>query len=131
MAFWHALTVPANTLQSDPAKEFVLLVRGILSEIEIWFPPGCAGLVHCQVYDGPHQVFPREDGQSFVGDDWHILIKDALPIHGEPFGLTVLGWSPGASYDHTIYIHFELGAETVITVSERSVVAFPGSGERF
>lgn len=115
MAYFHKFDVPANTLQASPVEEFVLLLQGRVTKVEIWFPPGCAGMVYLQVMDGEHQVYPREPGHYFIGDDWHIEILDVLEISSEPWGLTLRGWSPGTSYDHGVYVHFEVEPVRLIT----------------
>ena len=125
MAFWHRFLIPANTLEATPESEFVLLVAGVVQEIEIWFPSGCAGLVHLQVCDRGHQLYPREPGESFVGDDWHIAIKESLDIEGEPYGLTLVGWSPGTTYDHGVYVHFEIVPHVVSIPVPVEVVEIP------
>lgn len=128
MAYWHKFDVPAGTLQASPAEEFVLLQTGVLSRIEIRFPPGCAGLVFFQVFDREHQVYPREPGEAFVGDDWLVDIPERMLIDSEPYGLTLRGWSPDADYDHSVYVHFVVETVRVLRPIDSGFVQSPAIG---
>jgi hypothetical protein len=108
MRYRKAITIPANTLLSAPHIEELMLARGVITEIELLFPHGQAGLVSVQIYHYEHQLYPTSPGAAFVGDGTHITIQDEYELSDDPPRLFLVGWSPGTSYDHTVYVDFTL-----------------------
>lgn len=108
MSYRATFTVPANTLATAPTIEEVSLKRGILTEVDILFPAGAAGMVNFQIWHWEHQLYPYTPGESFVGHNTRIVLRDDYPILEARPVLYLVGWSPGTSYDHTIYVTFRI-----------------------
>ena len=104
MFYDFSFTILADTSASSPKVERVKLEYGILHLIEISFPAGCAGLVHLQIFDNGHQLFPTNPGGSFNTDDYTIRFNDHYPLLNPPYTLRLVGWNLDDTYDHTLEI---------------------------
>jgi hypothetical protein len=108
MRYRGALTVPAGTAAETPATEVVKLCAGTITEVEVFFPAGQAGLVSLQVWYHEGQIYPTSPDQAFIGDDSHITYYDDYPVEDAPYEVTLVGWSPDAELDHTVYVDFSV-----------------------
>lgn len=113
MIYGGVITTPANTLQDSPKKTIYRVTEGILYHLVVIFPPGPAGLLYLQIFDGPYQVFPTTLGESFRGDNLH-LDMDVLYEKGDyPFELEARTWNLDDTYEHecTVYMFEESSDE--------------------
>jgi len=120
MLFTHTLTVPANTPEAAPYEEAVKMTHGVITMVEVEFPPGCAGLVRAFVRRSLHQVWPTNPEGVFRTDGRAIRWADYYEILDEPLELTVGGWSEDDFYPHDVIFYFEL---TPKDIAERGKVA--------
>jgi len=108
MIFEYDLTVPKNTPKSSPKKKSFKLIYGIIHQLEVMFPTGCAGLVHCTIHEELHQVFPTNPDGNFKGDGTLIKGKVFHELALEPYELQLLAWNEDNTYDHTITVRLWL-----------------------
>ena len=96
------LQVPANTPDIDPIQKEIVLERGVITRIQVHFPPGCAGKVYTAAYEGHVQLFPRPAGSWLAGDGETVTAETFIPVLKDTVKLTIYAKSPGALYPHTI-----------------------------
>jgi len=113
MLYTHTLTVPANTTENDPAEEVVKLTHGVITMVEVEFPPGCAGLVRAFIRRSLHQVWPSNQGGQFRTDGRAIRWNDYYELFDEPLELTVGAWSDDDFYSHDVLFRFELTSREI------------------
>ena len=104
MRYDFDVTVPANTLESDPVEERLKLCAGKLRFLGINFPAGCQGMVHAVIEHEGVQKWPLTTWQSFHGEDMAVELEEYYDLADIPYELVVHAWSPGTSYDHTITV---------------------------
>ena len=103
MFYRFSLTVPASTPQTSPVVKVLALTHGIVHQVEVAFPPGCATLVHVSLWRYEHQVWPTNPGESFAWDDYTIVItNEAFGLISRPYTLSLRAWSEDTAYPHTI-----------------------------
>lgn len=103
MFYRHSLTVPASTPATSPVIETMYLTHGIVHQVEIGFPPGCAGLVHVAIFRYEHQAWPTNPDNEFAWDDYNVVItNEAFGLVGHPYTLSLRAWSEDNTFDHTI-----------------------------
>jgi len=108
MRYVYELTVPANTLDADPAEREVALCPGTIKGIEISFLPGPAWMVDVVVLHGLLQITPANPDGYHSCDDYTEKFSMKYPLD-EPMPLVMLrGWSPGTSYQHKITFRFDV-----------------------
>jgi len=95
------LEVPAKTPQDAPVERVLKVEEPVVTEISVFFPPGCFALAHVQVFYGELQLAPKPVGASFTGDG----IEPRHPLRWfppeVPFELRILGWNEDVEYKHT------------------------------
>lgn len=108
MIFALALTATSGGSSSSPQVTKLKLTRGLIYKVEVDFPPGPAGLVHCYMeYEGA-QVYPTSKGQDFYGNGVVISFDDTRWVKTEPFEFDIYYWSNNATFDHTFQIRIGL-----------------------
>ncbi len=95
------LTISAATSASSPETDSFTAPRGVVKQVSLYFPFGCAGLVRVTINHNERQMWPSNIENSYNGNDLLIQFPEDYRIL-EPWNrFTVLGWSPGTLYDHT------------------------------
>jgi hypothetical protein len=108
MIYEFTITTPANTLESSRKKTTLKLEAGMITDLKILFPPGCAGLHYLQIHRGGHQVFPKQLNY-FRGDN--VLLdfpSPEYPMYSPPFELDAYTWNLDDTYEHSVDIYIEI-----------------------
>lgn len=108
MRYVYELTVPANTLQADPAEREIVLVPGKIKGIEIRFLPGCAWMVDVSILHGLLQISPANPDGYHSCDDFTEIFSMNYPLDEPAPVITLRGWSPGTTYLHVITFRFDM-----------------------
>ncbi len=104
MIFSKDLTVPANTPATAPVSAVMQLSQGIVHRVEVGFPAGCHAAVLVTINRAIHQVWPDNPDGALKGDNWTISVDTWYELDQPPYELTVLCWSPGTTYEHTVTV---------------------------
>jgi len=104
MFYDFAVTIPAGTTDADPFSQDLNLTAGVIEKVSILFPPGPHGMVKIRLLQGSHQFIPTNPDGYLASDDEALDIDEYYELKAAPYVLTVLGSSPGTTYDHTINI---------------------------
>ncbi len=102
------LTVPNRTPAASPATSAVRLNKGVITGVEVAFPPGCAGLVSFDIWRADFQLWPTNPDSAFKGDGIRITWDEDYVLEDEPATLILRGWAPSARFDHTVTCRIEL-----------------------
>jgi hypothetical protein len=102
MLYVVELNVPANTPDISPVSVEFTLDQGIITQVEVHFPPGCRGMVKTALFRGHYQVFPRPFGTWLSGDAETIRAQLFYEIKTPKERFIVYGKSPGTNYPHLI-----------------------------
>jgi hypothetical protein len=111
MLFDYDLLVPEATPEDQPVRKVCTLTSGILHEIRVKFPPGPATLVHVIILDSLHQIMPVNPEATINVDDETVISSNLKYKLRPPFEIFMDGWSPTATYEHTITAQFEVYPE--------------------
>ena len=94
-----------NTFTVTNKKKTLLPVaQGIITQLDVQFPPGPQGLLHLQIRYSLHQVFPFNTDESFASDSVNITFREHIPILYEPFELQAYTWNEDETFDHMVII---------------------------
>jgi hypothetical protein len=102
------VTVPANTPDNNPVRETLVVEQGVITRVEVHFPPGCRGFVQTALFIGHYQLFPRPFGVWLRGDGETIGSNLSYEVSSPRATLTIYAKSPGSRYDHTIIWRLEV-----------------------
>ena len=126
MRYSFDFTVPANTLKAAPATLALDLSPGVVTQLEVAFPPGPNNEVKLVIYRSEHQVWPTNPDGVLAWDDYTMVSPEAYRLDEAPFGFQARAWSPGTTYAHTITIRLTVipfgelaGVREAQTLSQR------------
>lgn len=103
--FSKSITTEKKGDEGDVKAIKLLLAPGVIHRVDVRIPPGCAGLLHCHVNHGKHQISPTRDG-DWHGDDERISYKEHYDLAGGPYELTIHTWNEDEKYQHEIIVGF-------------------------
>jgi len=104
----YDFTVPKNTPETSPVEADLRVTSGIVTRLDILFPPGCAGVVRCAVFWREDQLVPRAPSDWIRGHNERVETRPFWPAPDEETILTVKGWSESTRWDHTLLIRIEV-----------------------
>lgn len=119
MFYVHELTITANTTQDTPVEELITLTHGVITHVEVEFPPGCSGLVRAYINHALHQIWPTNPEGKFRTDGRPIVWSEYYELFTQPYQVTIGGWNTDDTYDHVVIFRFEV---TPREVAERAKV---------
>ncbi len=85
-------------------KTVLPLERGLTYKLDIVFPPGPAHLLHVQIRDAIHPVWPTNADADFAGDNATIIFEDEYPLLEPPYQLEAWTWNLDDTYPHRVII---------------------------
>jgi len=109
MVFIFDITMPKNGSSTNQHVEHLKLDKGLIKMLIIQIPAGHAGLTHFAIYRGDSQVWPKNADKKFTGDNIVLPFDhEWYPLLVEPYELIFRGWNEDDTYDHTVYLYFQL-----------------------
>ena len=109
MVYAFSISTPANTAVTSKLRSVLRLELGVITSLEINFPPGSSGLLSVQILRENSQIFPKSIG-DFHGDDRTFrFTRLAFPVLFDPFELYSHTWNTDDTFAHVadIYIVIE------------------------
>jgi len=95
--------LPEGT-EDTQSQTRLLLCRGIIHQLDIYFPKGSYGLLHLHINNALHQVWPKNSGETFYGNDISVSFPESYPLLEEPYQLQAWAWNEDETYDHQVII---------------------------
>lgn len=108
MHYSFDFAIPTNTLEVNKISLACPVNYGMLREVEIFFPWGCAGLVHVQIHRFQRQIFPSNPDSNYSDNDYHLKFEEYYPVLELPYELIVKGWNLDDYFEHTITFRFSV-----------------------
>ena len=95
-------TVPANTAEASSIKVECKVSLGTLTDLRVYAPLGCAGLLRCRVFIGEKSVAPRSAKSYLAGEGFIADLRGVNePISGNLPVLRWELWNLDDTNDHT------------------------------
>lgn len=105
----YEITIPANTTETVPQKEELILSSGLIDQISIMFPPGCSALAHIQIYEQESKLFPVSIGGSYAWDGIVLQFNPQYYLRDEKPILVAKCWNDDEYNEHTITLMINIG----------------------
>ena len=134
MLYSKQVLLEAGKTEATSTKTYFKVNKGVISNMWITFPAGCAGLVKMRIYHEGHPFVPVNKDNYIRGDNYTFQFPIMFEITEEPMRLTVEAWNEDATYSHTIDVLFlilpkgvvlPVGATEGILESLKSLVIRP------
>ena len=110
MIYSVSITTTANTAKTEATKTVIKLCKGLVYKFEVEFPPGCCGLLHCQIFDGNYQLYPTSANDSFHSDARVIGFDDLYLKQAAPFEFVIKTWNLDVTNEHTIQVRLGMAS---------------------
>lgn len=104
MIYRFSISTPADTAEADKVKTDLKLTDGVIHQLDVVFPSGPQGYLHCQICHGLHQVWPTNPDEDFASSNEKISFKEFYELNYAPFVLSVYTWNLDDTYDHEVII---------------------------
>jgi len=108
MDYNFTLSVPASTLESDPAELTLDLVQGIIVGVRVGFPDGCADYVHAFIRLGLHHLWPSNQEGSYAWNNYTYEVQESYVLDEVPYELTLVAWNGDSRNAHQVTVGFDM-----------------------
>lgn len=108
MIYETRLTLPRTTGYVYALRASMPIHPGIIKQVTLEFPAGCAGLVYARVLYWEHQIWPGNPDGTFRGDGVNLVWPEDLEIIDPPYELTLEGWNTDDTFEHTVTLRVQL-----------------------
>lgn len=119
MYLGYKITVPANTLESDPLETLIEIDWGLINYFSYYIPMGAAGLTHFVVEYHESQIFPDDPDENFSVCGSLVEYNPRAFVRTSPLLLKISAWNLDDTYEHSIYLHIGTQRTDLIEVLER------------
>ena len=104
MLYETDITVETSNIITNKLKTVVSVTHGVIHQLSVSFPPGCANLVKITIDKGKNQIFPTNPEGNIKGDNVNVQGKTFHPILEPPYEVDVYGWNDGAAFPHVVTV---------------------------
>ena len=131
MIFVYNISTPANTLVSNKQETILQIASGIVTRVEIQFPPGPAGLLHLHINGALHQLWPYNTGADFASHNVNISFNDFIPVVIPPHKLKAFTWNDDDTLAHLVIVRLvilpiRVAAPWLLSFEEQIANSFGG-----
>jgi len=106
MLYSKQITLAAGKTEATATKTYFQVNKGVMTNVWITFPAGCAGLTKLRIYHEGHPFLPVNKDNYLRGDNITFQFPVMYEITEEPMLLTIEAWNEDATYSHTIDVLF-------------------------
>lgn len=93
----------AHTI-TNKLKTTLKITSGVIHQLSVSFPPGCANLAKVTINKGKNQIFPTNPEGQIKGDGICVEGRTFHPILSAPYEVDVYGWNVGAAFPHVVTV---------------------------
>ena len=108
MLFSWRIKVLKNYPTTPKERTLLRIARGIITRIEVKFPPGCAETTHIQICRGTHQIYPKNPDGDEASDSEVVMSAEQLELLTPPYHLVAWTWNTSTDFDHTLTVRIEV-----------------------
>jgi len=108
MIYSHDISTPKNKEKADEQITELKLTAGIIHQVDIVFPSGCAGLASIALFHGLHQLWPTNPEEYFHTDGETISFKEFYRLTTEPYIIEAKTYNLDTAHAHSIIVRIGL-----------------------
>jgi hypothetical protein len=106
--FTFEVSIPANTAESARYTERFSLVRGVIDQLVIGYPPGCARLAYISFWYRGVQRYPETYPMGYAWDNIFWVEEVEIDLTNSPYVLDVSCWNLDTTFEHTLTLWVRL-----------------------
>jgi hypothetical protein len=108
MFFAWDITISAGTAEATPKEQILKVTKGVITRVDVKFPPGCHGFVKARLLRSEFQLVPLSRGEWVTGDGETVPTEGYYELDEVPAELKFVGCSPGSTYDHVVTVRVSI-----------------------
>jgi len=108
MFFAWDITIPADTPETSPEEQTLKLTKGVITRMDVKFPPGCHGLVHVRLLRSEFQLVPLSRGEWVTGDAETVPTEGYYELTETPAQLKFVAFNDDDTYDHAVTVRVSI-----------------------
>ncbi len=113
MIYTTSISIPANTAITAPVKEILRVTQGVVYQLDMEFPAGCAGLSKLYIKQGSNQVWPSPPDKTFASNDFTISFPETYLLSEPPFQFEIYGYNEDEQWPHTLKVMIGLVSQKI------------------
>ena len=98
------ISVSTAHVEANKLKTVISVTNGVIHQLSVSFPPGCANLVKVTIDKGKNQIFPTNPEGNIKGDGIMVEGKTFHPVLEPPYEIDVHAWNVGAVHPHVVTV---------------------------
>ena len=114
MFYTRDISVEANTPRNSAKTVNIKTTAGVVHQVGIMFPDGCAGLVHVQLWHGGHPFIPVDPMMDVAGNNETVNITEFYKLFPGFNIITVRVWNEDDTHSHTIRVRIGVLPEYIL-----------------
>jgi len=111
--YQKTISTVITTYAVTPKRTVLNVCKGLVYKIEIEFPPGPAGLLKVQIFEGGHQRWPSTPGEFFASDNRIIAFDDTLLKLTPPFQYDIYTWNECDKFSHEVIVRIGMVSKEI------------------
>ena len=123
MIYSVAVTTAKQTLESNALITPLKLTKGVIKNVEFYFPPGNAGLHHLRLFINDKLFVPYNNDNYIIGDSVLLSYDVNHYLNEEPFLLKIESVNFDNVYSHTAHIRIDVKSLNEITEHQEDILA--------
>lgn len=108
MFFAWDITIAAGTGEDELKEQILKITKGVITRLDVKFPPGCHGLVKVRLLRSEFQLVPLSRDEWVTGDDETVPSETYYELEETPPELKFIGCSPDTTYPHTVTVRIQV-----------------------
>jgi hypothetical protein len=108
MRYSFGIVVPPTDVVGNPVETDLTLMSGIIKNLQIFFPKGCARTIRALFYDATGQILPTTADTFYSLDGNTVNIPCYYVNAAGAAGMYIRAWTIGSSYSHTLTVYVEI-----------------------
>lgn len=113
MIYTANITTPKDRDETNLKKTTLYVTKGLVYQVEFYFPSGSAGLMGVAVFDGLYQVWPSSVGEFFLGESQLIAFNDLYLKESPPFTFEIYTYNTDDTHGHFVSVRIGLVSSDV------------------
>lgn len=100
MLYKRQISTAANTTKANAVKTQIRAWAGVITKIQVRFPPGPRGLLHVVIKLGGIQIFPIDILTDVAGEDEPVTSEEFVVMSKGWNNLNIFTWNESTKYSH-------------------------------
>ena len=106
MVYVKSITTGYTTDAYTESVTALKLTKGVIRQAEIYFPPGCCGLLQAQILLNDKAYIPFNGSELLIGDSLNLVYNDNTLITDEPYQIKIITRNYDNLYNHLLQVRF-------------------------